>query len=133
MLSARKKQPTAGVPNGACRDAEEDEGVLAQEGRKSHGCQGRHQAHSIGEEGQRLFQVLHHQARYIEEAGACASAAKSGRATVSIPRCQALQQGTAGNDVGNACRLLELPLPEMDDLDRVTWNVSSAEVSKAYR
>ena len=42
-------------------------------------------------------------------------------------------QGPAGTSVGFACRLLELPLPEMDDLDRVTWNVSSAEVSKAYR
>ena len=31
------------------------------------------------------------------------------------------------------CRLLELPPPEMDALDRVTWNVSSADVSKAYR
>ena len=39
----------------------------------------------------------------------------------------------AGSEIGVACRLLELPLPEMDDLDRVTWNVSSAEVSKAYR
>ena len=46
---------------------------------------------------------------------------------------QTFQQVKAGRDIGIACRLLELPLPEMDDLDRVTWNVSSAEVSKAYR
>lgn len=31
------------------------------------------------------------------------------------------------------CRLLELPQPEMDALDRVAWNVTPAEVSKTYR
>ena len=46
---------------------------------------------------------------------------------------QTFPQALEGSDIGIACRLLELPLPEMDDLDRVTWNVSSAEVSKAYR
>lgn len=30
-------------------------------------------------------------------------------------------------------RLLELPQPEIDDLDRVAWDVPPAEVSKAYR
>ena len=31
------------------------------------------------------------------------------------------------------CRLLELPQPEVDALDRVAWDVTPSEVSKAYR
>ena len=31
------------------------------------------------------------------------------------------------------CRLMELPLPEADELGRPSWSVTSADISKAYR
>jgi hypothetical protein len=35
--------------------------------------------------------------------------------------------------ISSVCRLMELPLPEADEIGRPSWNVTSGDISKAYR
>ncbi|DBA71951.1 TPA: hypothetical protein ACH3X2_010703 [Trebouxia sp. C0005] len=40
---------------------------------------------------------------------------------------------TITKTTSDMCRLMELPLPEADEIGRPSWNVTSADISKAYR